>query len=223
MRMENLSSYQSVTENKAGYVRPQLIALNAIMAVGMCLCTFTGSLKVSFAVAGYQVAFPASNILFALLTFPVTDIIADVCGRHEAQRCVWVGFVAQALTLLCIELMVLLPGDTTTLAPFRVGGLRVFLGSSIAYILAQSWDVWVFHWIKERWTGQARLWLRNNLSTMSSQLLNSCIFITIVFGPSELPLLLPGSVLVKLCAALADTPLVYAGCRWLRSSGHIQL
>lgn len=184
----------------------------------MSLCIFSGQLKVSFELFGTPILFPASNIIFAFLTFPVTDIIADIFGKQEAQRTVWVGFFSQLITILSIECFVNLPGNTQALEPFRVGGWSVFVGSTIAYFVAQYWDVHFFHWIKHHVTGDRHLWLRNNLSTFTSQLINSSLFIWFVFGFEAVTDMLIGSMLVKWVAAVLDTPFVYLG-RWIITSG----
>lgn len=130
----------------------------------------------------------------------------------------WVGYISQATTILTIQLFLLLPRETSILKPFAAKGIWVFIGSSVAYLLAQFWDVFIFHLIKEKITGPSHLWLRNNLSTMSSQLINSTLFISIVFGPQQLFTLLPGSILIKFLAAAIDTPFVYLGCHLLRKN-----
>lgn len=188
-----------------------LLWLNMLTAVGMATCVFTGQIKISFELFGYAIAFPASNLFFAFLTFPVTDIISDVYGKKEANITVWVGFFSQLATIGILEFSMLFPGDTSKLAPFHIGGWSVFIGSGIAYLTAQFWDVYFFHWIKDNWTGDKHLWLRNNLSTFSSQVINSAIFITFVFGIDELLVLLSGSIVIKWIIALLDTPFVYMG------------
>ncbi len=187
-----------------------LIWLNVLIAVGMSVCAFLGQVRLSFTLFDWAIVFPAANICFSLLTFPVTDLIADQFGKKEASTTVWVGFAAQFITVLLIEMCCIIDPDGP-LQMFRLGGWLVLGGSTAAYLIAQFWDVHFFHWIKEEWTGESHLWLRNNLSTFSSQLINSSIFITVVFGVEGLVLMLPGSMLVKWCLALADTPFVYLG------------
>jgi len=188
-----------------------LMWLNTLTAIGMATCVITGQIKISFEIFGYSMMFPAANIFFALLTFPITDIIADIYGKKQANITVWIGFVSQMVSILIFEVCMLLPGDTTKLQPFHIGGWLVLAGSATAYLSAQFWDVYFFHWIKENWTGEKHLWIRNNLSTFSSQLINSTIFISIVFGIDELLIMLSGSIVIKWIIALLDTPFVYLG------------
>lgn len=104
---------------------------------------------------------------------------------------------------------------------------RIVLASILAYVLSQSHDVWAFHFWK-RITGGSHLWLRNNLSTMVSQFIDTLVFITVAFAGT-----VPGTALsqmvfsqyaVKLIIAAIDTPFVYLGVklvsgRWVVKEG----
>jgi uncharacterized integral membrane protein (TIGR00697 family) len=94
----------------------------------------------------------------------------------------------------------------------------------VAYLVSQLHDVWAFLFWR-RVTKGKHLWLRNNLSTMASQLLDSVIFITLAFaGTVELSVLgnmIAGQYLVKFILALADTPFCYLAVRWARKEGVI--
>ena len=195
-----------------------LIWLNAILAIGMSTSVFTGQLKVELDNAFYPLAFPASNIFFSFLTFPVTDVIADVFGRKHARNTVMVGFVSQFLTISIIQICLLFPGETEALERFAFGGVKVFLGSTVAYFISQFWDIWIFHLIKEKVTGEKHLWFRNNVSTFTSQAINSSLFILIVFGTTNFFNLLLGSIIVKWTIALIDTPFVYLLRHYIKKS-----
>ena len=89
------------------------------------------------------------------------------------------------------------------------------MGSLVAYVVSQNWDVRVFHKLKEM-TGGRHLWLRNNVSTMTSQALDTVIFITIAFyGVLPVVPLIIGQYIVKLLIAALDTPFIY-GLHWAR-------
>jgi len=87
----------------------------------------------------------------------------------------------------------------------------------LAYILAQYVDVYLFHWIKRKTQGK-HLWLRNNGSTMVSQLVDSATVISVTFGAvflaGDMALgvllgLMFSNYLFKLVCALIDTPIIY--------------
>ena len=63
-----------------------VIWLNTCIAVGMCLCTFTGAMEVHLQLFDVTIAFPAANLLFAFMTFPATDILAEVYGPKAANH-----------------------------------------------------------------------------------------------------------------------------------------
>jgi uncharacterized integral membrane protein (TIGR00697 family) len=83
------------------------------------------------------------------------------------------------------------------------------IASLTAYLFSQYHDVWAFHFWRGV-TGERFLWLRNNASTIVSQLLDSVVFITVAFyGVMPLMPLILGQWVVKVGIAVLDTPLVY--------------
>ena len=86
---------------------------------------------------------------------------------------------------------------------------RIILGSIVAYGVSQTFDVWIFHRIKVLLASR-HLWLRNNVSTLLSQTVDTCLFITIAFyGQFPLLPLIMGQLTVKYTIAVLDTPVVY--------------
>jgi uncharacterized integral membrane protein (TIGR00697 family) len=100
---------------------------------------------------------------------------------------------------------------------------RVVAASLVAYMLSQFHDVWAFHWWRERFAGR-HLWLRNNASTMVSQLIDSTVFVGLAFAPLPILGTIPGfetwplvlsvwvtTYVIKLFVAVVDTPFLYWG------------
>jgi uncharacterized integral membrane protein (TIGR00697 family) len=80
--------------------------------------------------------------------------------------------------------------------------------------------VWAFHAIRQR-TGGRLLWLRNNASTVVSQLLDSAIFCTIAFW-GLFPVnvfweIMLSTYVIKVAVAALDTPFIYLARRMFRS------
>ena len=94
---------------------------------------------------------------------------------------------------------------------------RFILGSLLAYYVSQSFDVWAFHRIRQI-TGERWLWLRNNLSTLSSQVIDTLIFSLVVWwGPLSLNQALMLGVAkygFKVIIAAVDTVFLY----WARAA-----
>jgi len=159
---------------------------------------------------------PGAFLLYAV-TFLMTDLMNELYGRKEAQTLVKVGFIASVFAAIMIYLTQLLPA-----APFAMEvqeayeillgtNMRFVFASMIAYYLSQTWDVWFFSKLKDRTNGRHK-WLRNNASTMTSQLLDTVIFITIAFIGTpgvELGIMVFSQYVLKLLIAAVDTPIFY--------------
>jgi uncharacterized integral membrane protein (TIGR00697 family) len=100
---------------------------------------------------------------------------------------------------------------------------RVTVASLLSYMVSQTFDVWAFHHIKAR-TGEAKLWLRNNGSTVASQLLDTAIFYGIAFfgiiPTAQLIQLILATYILKIVIALIDTPFVYFVIWFVRRGQH---
>ena len=118
-------------------------------------------------------------ILYSSIFF-ATDLLSEKYGRAEAQRAVLLGFfVSIALVVMTQLSMLYLPSTAPETAAFAgtVHAATVTLfdytprfvfGSLLAYLISQSFDVWIFHKIRSA-TGGRHLWLRNTGSTLLSQ------------------------------------------------------
>ncbi len=164
----------------------------------------------------WKLMVPAAIIVYPF-TFLLTDIIGELYGKNEADRTVWYGFMASLFAMVVVYAGMLLPP-----APFMqkqqsayellMGpNRRIVLASLLAYVCSQKHDVWAFHLWKRLTKGRYK-WLRNNLSTMTSQLLDTVIFIGIAFWGvvPQLGEMIVGQYVLKLLIAVIDTPLFYA-------------
>lgn len=173
----------------------------------------------------YVMSIPVGLIAYPF-TFLVTDLISELFGRKKAQSVVWLGFFLNLYMLLLMTAANALPNTYGV-----SGGLELFdgvyeflvantLSSMVAYLVAQSVDVRLFHFWK-RVTKGHYLWIRNNGSTMVSQLVDSTAILTILYFSGNLGdnvttlgaliILILNSYLFKFFFALLDTPLIYAG------------
>lgn len=166
------------------------------------------------------------SIAFYPLTFLITDVVSEVYGSARARFLVILGFGASVLLLGFSQLGIRLPvADAYPLQEAYVGVFgpvwRLLFASMAAYLLAQMVDVQLFHFLK-RLTGGRHLWLRNNGSTMASQLVDSATVNFIFLYRNEAVFTgttgeLVGIVLAvyafKVAIAAIDTPLCYLGVR----------
>ncbi len=159
---------------------------------------------------------PAAVIIY-IFTYPIIDVIVEVYGKKEGRRTVQAGLITQILALVFITLTIHLPAapvfkDQAAFETILNGSFRVIVASLISYAVSQNLDVFVFSRLKKI-HGQKKLWLRNNASTMLSQLIDTAIFITIAFYGTMPPAVLGSLILTqyifKFAAAILTTPLVY--------------
>lgn len=147
--------------------------------------------------------------------FLATDIIAEHFGKKVAYKVVWVGFLAQVCMVVFGQLIVraktfgdpAVSGALSTIFGFIP---RIVLGSFIAYLISQNFDVVFYHFLRTRCQGK-HLWIRNNCSTIISQGLDTVIFLSIAFY-GKLPNLIGFMLsvwIVKVGVAIWDTPFIY--------------
>ena len=159
----------------------------------------------------------SAGIVAYPFTFLVTDTLSEVYGRRAATRVVWVGFALSVLFAALVYVASVLPAagfwEGQDAFVDTLGGVpRIVLGSMIAFLVSQNTDVFLFHEIGRK-TGQRHLWLRNNASTMASQIIDTLLFVSIAFAGTVSTGTLLNMILtqyvVKLAIAAADTPFVY--------------
>lgn len=166
------------------------------------------------------------NIMYGTL-FLATDSLGEKYGHKTAKKAVWLGFITLIAMVVIMQLaLVFEPSQNPDNKDFALDvqnsfelifGLlpRIALGSLIAYIISQLFDVYFFQKIKEKFDGDRFLWLRNNGSTLVSQAIDTLIFVTIAFlGHPDYPLpiwvdILITTYIIKVMVAALDTPFIY--------------
>lgn len=176
-----------------------------------------------------------AGVLAYPFTFLATDLICELYGKKRAQTLVWIGFIMNFFMLGLVTLGHYLPdasgvsGAASTFERVYEFMIANVIASMIAYLIAQTVDVHVFHFWK-RLTKGKHLWLRNNASTTFSQLIDTIAILSILYladnlGPdvnsiSKLIRLIFASYLFKFFFALFDTPLFYLGVYLLKEKVH---
>jgi uncharacterized integral membrane protein (TIGR00697 family) len=169
------------------------------------------------------------GVIFYSSIFFATDVLSENFGKAEANKAVRMGFAVSIIVLLMLSLALLYqPSDQpqtrdlshsihdafNTIVNFTP---RFVAGSLLAYYISQSFDVWAFHRIK-RWTGERWLWLRNNLSTMGSQAIDTVIYSLVAWwGIVDLATALKLGVAkygFKIVIAMIDTGFIYWAKVW---------
>lgn len=207
-----------------------LLLLYMIFGVSLVISNVvTGKLiDVPISLFGQHIQLPGAAVCYAI-TFLMTDVIGEIWGRKEANLCVRWGFICQILASLLILFTQYLPAvDPSMQESYNalLGQNWVFVvGSLVAYFASQSWDVFIFHKIRDKFlkddsSNTKKRWIWNNASTMTSQIIDTVLFIGISFGLGfgwfwtpgmQIPLIsmMIGQYLLKFILAALDTPIFY--------------
>ena len=186
--------------------------------LALLACVYSGSLVLAAVMASKIITVgplvvPA-GVLAYCFTFLITDVISEIWGKQQAQTVVMGGFITLVLVFVLTALSIIWPPASfwphqQAYKTILGSSARIMMASLAAYLFSQYHDVWAFHFWK-RVTNERFLWLRNNASTIISQLLDSVVFITIAFyGSMPLIPLILGQWVVKVGIAVLDTPFVY--------------
>lgn len=173
---------------------------------------------------GASIIVPGAALCYAI-TFLITDVVGEIWGKEEANAIVKFGFFGQIGATLLIVITQYLPASDPEMQSAYVkllGQNWIFVIASLtAYLVSQNWDVFFFHKLRDKFNADPKKrWIWNNGSTMTSQILDTVIFIGIAFGlgfgwlldPAMRPTLfamMVGQYLLKALLALCDTPFFY--------------
>lgn len=190
------------------------------------LATIAANIEVLILVNAFGMEMTLGNILFAC-TFVVTDILSEVAGKKMANRAVGIGIATSVLFLVVSQSWLLYQPSPNDFAQPSIRAIfsntpRLMLASLLVYAIVQVFDVWAYHkwwdFTTKRFGDSHRfLWVRNNGSTLISQLLNTILFtFAAFFGIYDLSTLLSiivSSYIIFIVTSLADTPVVYLARR----------
>jgi len=162
---------------------------------------------------------PAGVIVFSM-TFFITDLLSEKWGKKEAKKAVWAGFLSSLLLVVSVYIVtkwqpaVFAADFSKIFSEVLALTPRITIASFTAYLVSQNHDIWSYHFWKNKTKGK-HLWLRNNASTIVSQLIDTTIFTVIAFyGVMPITPLILGTWAVKIIIALIDTPFMY-GAVWV--------
>ena len=199
--------------------------LYTAVVLGIILGNLQGGKVSELTLFGYSFTASMGAILYSGIYF-ATDVLNEKFGREEANRAVLLGFVANVAVMITLLISIQFkPSDITGSAlevhnaiSTLAGYSPIFvIGSLTAYLISQTFDVWFFHKIRS-YTGESKLWLRNNLSTITSQLIDTMIYqFTWVMAGMDLKtafLIAVTKYIFKVFIAGIDTIFIYWVRKW---------
>ncbi|MBQ8780900.1 MAG: queuosine precursor transporter [Oscillospiraceae bacterium] len=197
------------------------------------IATILANIEVLMVINAFGMEQTLGNVMFAS-TYLVTDILSENEGKEYASKAVKLGVFTSVIMFLFTQYWLLYTPAQTDWAAEHIREIfsttpRLLIASFLGYVISQRFDVWLYHRIwefteKKSGSKKAYLWLRNNGSTMVSQLINTFIFTFVAFtgwyDAKTLISILVSSYIIYIFTSLLDTPVVYIA-RMLKEKGVI--
>lgn len=207
-----------------------LIMLNVIFVVSIVIANCVGCKVIDLHLKffGIPLLLSGGAITYAF-TFLCTDIIGEIWGKKEADEAVVRGFIGQLFAIILIILTQYTPtSDAAMQEAYEklLGQSKFFVaGSLCAYLCSQKWDIYIFHRVrnyfsKREGNWRKNRWIWNNISTATSQVIDTAIYASIAFGVGlgwffeqngimKVVSIILGQYFLKLALAILDTPFFY--------------
>ena len=204
--------------------------LAALFIAALVTCNLIANKFISIDL-GFKTFIVSAGILPYPVTFLITDILSEIYGRRRTNEVVFAGFAASIFVLFILVLGHQFPAieespvNNEQYDSVFQNSWRVILASMVAYLSAQLIDIRIFHFWKNLTNGK-HLWLRNNFSTIFSQLIDTALIVSLVFI-NRTPnggignMILNGWIFKILCAMI-DTIFIYLAVGWFRRSFQVK-
>tara|TARA_Y100001960_G_scaffold260263_1_gene280569 strand:+ start:544 stop:1224 length:681 start_codon:yes stop_codon:yes gene_type:complete len=207
------------------------IILTSLFIAALITCNLIANKFVEINL-GFKTFIVSAGILPYPLTFLITDILSEIYGKKMTNKVVVSGFFASLLVLLFLWLasnanaIQSSPINNDTFNLVFNNAWRVIAASMIAYLSAQFLDVRLFHFWKNLTQGK-HLWLRNNASTIGSQLVDTTLVICVLFigvwPTGQIIQAIIDGWLFKILCAFIDTPIFYFLSSFLKKKFDLKL
>jgi queuosine precursor transporter len=208
--------------------------MNQQLKTNLLLTTFLATILIVNLAGAKTTTFWGQTFSVSLIVFPlislIQDVISEVFGRSKAREFLFLGIFANLLVSIFLLAATNLAPSTRYLVNNEAyntifgQSIRIVLGSVAAFTISEFVDIFVFFRLKE-FTKDKLLWLRADISTIISSTLDSFLFMFLAFYMTSpkytaefvIQITLPYLGL-KLLWTLVNTPLIYAGVKWLKQS-----
>ena len=188
--------------------------------------TILANIEVLIMIKAFGAEQTLGNVLFAV-TFLITDILSECEGKKAADKAVYTSFFASIFFFVLSQSWLhYVPSESDWASPairtIFSNTPRMIIASLAVYGVSQLFDVWLYHKIwdmtsKKSGNRRSFLWLRNNGSTLVSQLINTFLFTLFAFygtyGLSQIISIFISSYVIYIFTSLLDTPVVYLARR----------
>lgn len=191
----------------------------------MAIAAILANIQVLKTVELFGTVATLGNVIYDT-SFLATDILAENHTKKEAKKGVWIGFFGLVATTIIMTICLWFVPHESDFVQNSLETIfsimpRIALASVIAYLISNFHDIWAYNFWRRRFSGFKNIWIRNNLSTITSQLIDSVIFSSLAFiGLFEWNIfwqIFLSTFVVKIIVAVLDTPFVYWAARWKKN------
>lgn len=190
--------------------------------VWVAVASLLANIEVMILVKAFSMEMTLGNVLFAS-TFLATDIVSELYGKKEAKRAAFMGILSSCVFLLVSRSWFLFTPAENDIVHAKLcevfsNSAQIVVSSLVVYAVVQLLDVWLYHFIwniteKKSGNSSGFLWLRNNLATLISQLVNAVLYTFLAFyGIYPIKTLVSvavSSYVIFIVTSLLDTPFLY--------------
>ncbi len=185
--------------------------------IWVAISTIIANIEVTKCVDLFGLSVTLGNVSYST-TFLATDILSEIYGGKEARKAIKIGFFSMIIFTILIQLdLLFIPNSEDIVASSMQNILsfmpRLCFASLISYLISNTIDTYIYDFIRNKFPSDKLLWLRNNGSTIISQLIDSIIFTTIsfigIYSNKVVINLIIVTYLIKFIVAILDTPFIY--------------
>ncbi len=197
------------------------------------IASILANIEVLIMVDAFGMTMTLGNVCFAS-NFLVTDILSERYSKEDANKAVMVGFLTLiAFTIITQSWLLYTPNSSDfvfdSVKTIFSNTPRLAMSSLLVYLIVQKIDIILYHkiWAFTSKEGDSKkmLWLRNNGSTMISQLFNTVLFTLFafygVYSNSELISIMISSYVIFFFISLFDTPFLYLASKMKVNDSHL--
>lgn len=181
----------------------------------ICVATIIANIEVLKLVHMFGFQTTLGNVIYGS-TFLATDILCEKYGKKDATKAVYLAFFTTIIFIIMMQVMLIFPpaeGDVfnDSLKQIFMFTPRIVIASILTFLFVQKIDIWTYIYVWSK-TGDKNLWIRNNVSILTSQLIDTFLFTFLAFYgvyPISFMELFLTTYFIKVIVSVLDTPFMY--------------
>jgi len=184
------------------------------LLIWIAIATITANIQTVKLVNLFGIESALGNVLYAS-SFLTTDILNEKYGKKTALKALYIGFASMIAMTLFMSLALIYTPSASDFANESLNlifslNIRITIASVLGYGFSQLCDTYLFQYLKGK---KVYLWIRNNVSTMISQIIDTLVFVLVSYvGLVDINTLIAMMIsmyVFKFVIAILDTPFMY--------------